>query len=184
MDEVCDVYDINCNKTGEVFTRGDILKEGQYQLATNVWIVNSNLQLLIQKRSEFKHFAPNVWANHGGCVGTGEVSINACIREAYEEIGIVIETQNIKLLTRSISEKLIMDNYIVLQEFNASTAVLQSEEVSEIKWVSLTELNVMINNKDFFEYPELPCVIGFVNNLELAQQKLKRNPDTKWDFRD
>ena len=129
---------------------------------------------MIQKRSEFKHFAPNVWAIHGGCVGTGEVSINACIREANEEIGIIIEAQDIKLLTRSISEKLIMDNYIVVQEFNVFTAMLQSEEVSEIKWVSLTELNVMINNKDFFEYPELPCVISFVNNLELTQMELKK----------
>ena len=166
MSELCDIYDINGFKTGEVFVRGEPLKEGQYQLATNIWIINNNLQILIQKRSELKKSFPNIWATHSGCVGSGETSLNACIREAYEEIGIVIEAKDIKPLNRIVSEDLIMDNYIVVQEFNISSAVLQSEEVSEIKWVSLDELQYMVKNKDCFEHLELPDVINFISNYK------------------
>lgn len=164
MKEVCDIYDINGNKTGEVFVRGETLKEGQYQLGVSVWIINKNLQILIQKRSKSKEAAPNIWATHGGCVSVGENSIEACIREAYEEIGIKIETKDIRPLNRNIGKNLLMDNYVVIQEFDVSCAVLQEEEVSEIKWVSLEKLIKMVENKDFFQYPELPYLIKFINS--------------------
>ncbi|MCY6372623.1 NUDIX hydrolase [Clostridium ganghwense] len=170
MAELCDIYDINCNKTGEVFVRGEHLKENQYQLATSIWIINSNLQILIQKRSESKNSSPNIWATHGGCVRVGETSLNACIREAYEEIGIVIQAKDIKPLNRNISENLIMDNYIVVQEFSILSAVLQLEEVSEIKWVSLDELKYMVKNKEFFEYQELPYLSNFINNYKFIRK--------------
>lgn len=171
MAELCDIYDINGNKTGEVFVRGEQLKEDQYHLGGDIWIINNDLQILIQKRSEFKSISPNIWATHGGCVNAGETSLDACIREAYEEIGIVIEAKDIKPLTRVISNNLLMDNYIVVQEFSISSAVLQSEEVSEIKWVSLTELEQMVESKEFFNYPNLPSVINFINNYKSNKEK-------------
>lgn len=170
MAELCDIYDINGNKTGEVIIRGELLDEDQYYLASNIWIINNDLQILIQKRSELKSVSPNIWATHGGCVNAGETSLYACIREAYEEIGIVIEAKEIKPLTRVISKNLLMDNYIVVQEFSISSAVLQSEEVSEIKWVSLTELEQMVENKDFFKYSNLPSVINFINNYKSKKE--------------
>jgi len=164
MAEICDIYDINGNRTGKVFVRGESLKHGEYQLATNIWIINSESQILIQKRSGVKKSSPNIWASHSGCVGTEETSLNACIREAYEEIGIVIKLKDIIPLTRSTGKKLIMDNYIVVQEFSVSSAILQLEEVSEIKWVSLDELDHMVKNRLFYKYQELPYVINFINN--------------------
>ena len=95
---------------------------------------------------------------------SGETSLNACVREAYEEIGIVVNPKYIKPLTRITSKKLIMDSYIVVQEFSISSAVLQVEEVSDIKWVSLNELEHMVKNQNFFNYQELPYVINFINN--------------------
>jgi len=164
MAELCDIYNISGNKTGKVFTRGESLKEGEYQLVTNIWIINNDFNILIQKRSETKKISPNIWATHGGCVGTQETSFNGCIREAYEEIGISLKTKNIKPLTRIKSERLIMDSYIIVQEFDTSSAVLQAEEVSEIQWVSLNKLEHMVNDKSFFKYQELPCVINFISN--------------------
>lgn len=165
MAELCDIYDVNGNKTGEVFFRGEALKKGQYQLATNVWIINSNLEILIQKRSKLKRSYPDIWAIHGGCVSSGENSLEACVREAYEEIGIILNPKDMKLLTRIVGKKVIMDNYIVVQEFNISSAVLQEEEVSGIKWVSLEELERMLKKKEFFKYTEMPYVIEFINNF-------------------
>lgn len=167
MAEICDVYNIDGDKTGAIFIRGESLCEGEYQLFTNVWIINKNLHVLIQKRSESKKISPNIWATHGGCVGTNETSLNGCIREAYEEIGIVVNPKDIKPLTRIIGEQLIMDSYIVMQEFDISAAVLQIEEVSDIKWVSLDELDQMVESKCFYNYQELPSVINFISNKNL-----------------
>ena len=170
MTELCDIYNINGIKTGKIFERGGDLKEDEFQLVTNIWIINNNLQILIQKRSEDKKISPNIWATHGGCVTINETSFNGCIREAYEEIGIVLNIKNIELLTSSTSDNLIMDNYIVMQEFNISSAILQVEEVSDLKWVSLNELEDMVKNKTFFNYAELSYVIKFINNQKLDEQ--------------
>lgn len=166
MAELCDIYDINGDRSGDVFMRGENLKEGEFQLVTSIWILNENLQILIQKRSEAKIISPDIWATHGGCVSSGETSLYACVREAYEEIGIVINPKYIKSLTRITTNKLIMDSYIVIQEFNTSTAVLQVEEVSGLQWVSLNKLEHMVKNQNFFNYQELPYVINFINNLK------------------
>lgn len=166
MAELCDIYDINGNKTGEVYMRGEPLKEGQYQLASNVWIFNSDLQLLIQKRSHLKRTSPNMWSTHGGCVSAGETSLEACVREANEEIGIVLRAEDIKPLIRDTGSNLIMDNYIATQEFNIASAILQQEEVSEIKWVSLDELECMVRRNEFYKHRELPYVINYINNYK------------------
>ncbi|MBU3160627.1 NUDIX domain-containing protein [Clostridium frigoris] len=170
MSELCDIYNIKGNKTEKVFERGDALKDGQFQLVTDIWIINNNLQILIQKRSKNKKISPNIWATHGGCVATNETSVNGCIRESYEEIGIVLKIKDIELLIRSTNDNLIMDSYIVMQEFNISSAVLQIEEVSDIKWVSLNELEDMVKNKYFFNYLELPYVIKFINTQKSNRQ--------------
>lgn len=163
MAELCDVYDVNCKRTGEVFVRGDHLKDGQFQLVTNIWIINSSYKILIQKRSPFKRSAPNMWATHGGCVKCGETSLQACIREAYEEVGIVIRPKDVRKLARTTGKKLFVDNFITVQDFDISKAVLQMEEVSEIKWVTVKELKTMVNNNEFYKYPELPYLFNYIN---------------------
>ena len=101
---------------------------------------------------------------------TQETSFNGCIREAYEEIGISLKTKDIKPLTRIKSERLIMDSYIIVQEFDTLSAVLQEEEVSDIRWVSLYELEHMVKDKSFFKYLELPYVINFINNYRSIRE--------------
>ena len=170
MGELCDIYDINGKKTGKVFERGQNLNDGELQLVTDIWIINNKSQILIQKRSKDKVISPNIWATHGGCVATNETSLNGCIREAHEEIGILLNIKDIQLLTRSISDTLIMDSYIVIHEFNISLAILQGEEVGDLKWVSLNELKDMVKNKCFFNYLELPYVIKFINSQKLNKK--------------
>jgi len=54
MAELCDIYNINSEKTGKIFTRGEDLKEGEFQLVTSIWVLNENSQILIQKRANIK----------------------------------------------------------------------------------------------------------------------------------
>lgn len=170
MAELLDIYDADGNKTGEVIERGEPYKEGQYHLASNVWIINDNLEILIQKRSAFKENMPNIWATHGGCAATGETSLKACIREANEEIGINLKAENLSFLARMMGDHLIMDNYVIMQNYNISDAKLQEEEVSKIKWVSLEKLIQMIKDKECFDYPEMPYLIQFIRDKQINRQ--------------
>ena len=148
-DEVCDIYDIYGNRTGKTFVRGEPLSDGQYVMVVDVWIVNSKDEILIQKRSDLKKDLPGTWATHSGCVLAGENSQQACIREPLEEIGIHILPSQVHKLNRKVRGKLLSENFVVEQDFDTAEAVLQTEEVSQIKWVSVSQLKQMAGRRNF-----------------------------------
>ena len=148
-DEVCDIYDIYGNRTGKTFVRGEPLSDGQYVMVVDVWIVNSKDEILIQKRSDLKKDLPGTWATHSGCVLAGESSQQACIREPLEEIGIHILPSQVHKLNRKVRGKLLSENFVVEQDFDTADAVLQTEEVSQIKWVSVSQLKQMAGHREF-----------------------------------
>ncbi len=162
QDEVCDIYDIYGNRTGKTFIRGEPLSDGQYVMVVDVWIVNSKDEILIQKRSPYKKDLPGTWATHSGCVLAGETSLQACVREPMEEIGIHIKQNQIHKLNRKLRGKLLSENFVVEQNFDINDAVLQEEEVSQIKWVTVPQLKQMANRREFYRYPEFFDVVRFL----------------------
>lgn len=180
-DEVCDIYDIYGNRTGKTFVRGEPLSDGQYVMVVDVWSVNSKDEILIQKRSDLKKDLPGTWATHSGCVLAGESSQQACIREPLEEIGIHILPSQVHKLNRKVRGKLLSENFVVEQDFDTADAVLQTEEVSQIKWVSVSQLKQMAGHREFYRYPEFFDVVRFLeerrrkrgNRYNLPQQNRK-----------
>lgn len=180
-DEVCDIYDIYGNRTGKTFVRGEPLSDGQYVMVVDVWIVNSKDEILIQKRSDLKKDLPGTWATHSGCVLAGGNSQQACIREPLEEIGIHILPSQVHKLNRKVRGKLLSENFVVEQDFDTADAVLQTEEVSQIKWVSVSQLKQMAGHREFYRYPEFFDVVRFLeerrrkrgNRYNLPQQNRK-----------
>lgn len=160
--EICDVYDIYGNRTGETFVRGCPLKDGQYVMVVDVWIVNQKDEILIQKRSRLKKDMPNTWATHSGCVMAGETSLQACLREPLEEIGIRIDPSHVSKLNRKIRGRLLSENYVAEEEFDLKDAVLQEEEVSAVKWVTVPQLKQMASRREFYRYPEFFDVVRFL----------------------
>ncbi|GKX30675.1 NUDIX hydrolase [Vallitalea longa] len=147
--ERCDIYDKHCNRTGKSIVRGEKLKEGEYRLFAHMWLINSEGEILIQKRSEQVNFAPGLWAVTGGGAIQGEDSIDAAYREAKEELGIDIDIINKPM--RYIKENTIIDIYIVQYDKNIDNKKLQKEEVSDVKWVTVDELKQMIQEGEFFK---------------------------------
>ena len=169
--EICDIYDVYGNRTGKTFVRGEPLSNGQYVMVVDVWIVNSRDEILIQKRSEQKKDLPGTWATHSGCVLAGESSLQACIREPLEEIGIHILPSQIHKLNRKLKGKLLSENFVVEQDFDLADAVLQLEEVSQVKWVTVPQLKQMASRREFYRYPEFFDVVRFLEE----RRKRKRN---------
>lgn len=56
FEELIDVLDENGNKTGQIKTKSQIKKEGNFHRAISVCIINSNKEILMQKRSNTKRY--------------------------------------------------------------------------------------------------------------------------------
>ena len=59
--ELFDIYDQERRLTGRAAERGTKLSVGDFRLVVNLSILNSDNQLLIQKRQPFKEGWPNMW---------------------------------------------------------------------------------------------------------------------------
>ena len=97
--EVLDLYDNKKNKMGKTLIResGEPL-DGEFKLSIHLWIINSNGEFLIQKRSASRKANPNKWAFTGGAVDSGEESYQGAIREAKEEMGINLDSNDVEFL--------------------------------------------------------------------------------------
>ena len=62
--EYWEVLDGEGKPTGEIMEKYDkkVFERGFYHLGADVWIINSENKILIQKRSPLKRLEPNVWA--------------------------------------------------------------------------------------------------------------------------
>lgn len=149
--EIWDILDENGNLTGKTMSKGDKLvwQEGIYHLGTDVWIINSENKLLIQKRSSQKKYEPNVWAMTGGSVIRGETSLEALKRETMEELGIDLDIQKAVNIKYYKTGNVWLDVYIVKQDVDLSKVVLQDGEVSEVKFATFDEIETLFQNNLF-----------------------------------
>jgi len=170
--ETWDVYDARGKCTGKICTRNDVFHAGEYHLGSALWIVNSQGKLLIQKRAATKRINPNKWAITCGAVKAGETSMQGCLREVEEEIGLKLDAQNIAFLSRKFGRDLISDDYVTVLDFPLSDAVLQVDEVSEIKWASIEEIKVLFDEKSFMmnDMFDMEKVIEYMNELGIISK--------------
>lgn len=149
--EIWDLLDSEGNKTGKTMEKGINIPEGYYHLGVDVWIINSENKILIQKRSSQKKLSPNVWAMTGGSVIKGETSIQTIEREALEELGVKLNIENLKLVNHYRTGNVWLDVYLLKQDINIDDVIMQKEEVSEVKWATYEEIEQIYQNGDFIE---------------------------------
>ena len=83
--EFNDVYDKYRNLTGKLHQRGTRWKFGEYGLVVCVWVYDGQGKLLLTRRAPEKSFA-GTWENSGGAAKAGEDSLQAIVRELWEEL--------------------------------------------------------------------------------------------------
>lgn len=155
MVELFDVYNSKGEKTGEVKSKAEILASGDYRLVTHLWIYDPQTnKVLCQQRSEGQ--GKNMWDGYwditvGGGVPTGEATLNSCVREAQEELGLVIKSGDLRLVGRFDTSKPLpelnvtahefSDTYVYpMDEFSIEVLVLQTEEVQAARWIEIGEV--------------------------------------------
>ena len=130
---------------GRIESRDICHEKGLWHKAVAMFMINSNDEVLLQKRSANKKLWPNMWdITAGGHVLAGEFGFEAIIREIKEELGAKIDKNDILFIGSAISTNIKNDiinrhfneYYIINKDIDISNLTLQEDEVSEIKWFS------------------------------------------------
>ncbi len=160
--ELWDIYDINRKKTGRTVERGKPMAQDEYHIVVNVWIRGSDGKWLISKRSPNKHYG-NLWECCGGSAIAGEESISAALREAKEELGIELATENGHLFTSAIRQYRtfpdFLDVWVFHHDCDISNIVLQDGETCDAKWATSEEILEMERTGEFIPMNVFPYMI-------------------------
>ena len=153
--EKFELVDKNGSKTGKIITYfesrnpGNIPDEYYLQVA-GVVIINNENKILLQKRSRFKLSNPGKWGICSGKVDLGETPLEAGIREALEEIGILLNKDELKFLSVYKDKKAHYTVYYVRKNVDIDECRIQEEELEEVRYFKIEELEKLDN--DGFEW--------------------------------
>ena len=143
--EFNDVYDENRNLTGKVHRRGSHWGAGEYGLVVCVWVYDGRGHLLLTRRAKGKSFA-GTWENSGGAVKAGENSLQAVVRELYEETGIQAEPEEFELLASDRDRNMFYDHYCLKRRVRLKDVVLLPGETDDVMWASFGKVHWMIRS--------------------------------------
>lgn len=113
--------------------------------------MNGKGEVLLQKRTANKRRNPNKWAKTGGQVDSGENAEDAIFREVKEELGIEIPKEQIKIIEIRKSDdknKRFAYNFIFVVNYKTEEYILQNEEVAEVKYFTIEDMEVAKKNND------------------------------------
>jgi len=144
--EYNDIYDADRRLTGRVHRRGRPWKPGEYGLVVCVWVYDGAGKLLLTRRARGKSFA-GTWENSGGAAKAGETSLQAIVRELFEETGIRAEALEFELFDRGRDGNTHYDYYCIRRQLPIEQVVLQPGETDDAKWVTFDEVHRMIREK-------------------------------------
>ena len=156
-DDLVDLIDpVFFSPTGKTILKSLARKKGLMYSVIHLWIYNSKGEVLLQHRCKEKKLYPNMWdISVAGAVDAGETPTQAVIREAKEEIGLVI-------LKDKLNEAFVFnENYVFnkneinehahvfLFEYNGSISSfkLQKEEVDSVKFFSQKEIKDILSEE-------------------------------------
>ena len=163
MKEERDLYDINSNKTDLTYYKGDTIPEGYYPMVVMVVIRNSNGEFLMQKRVENKG---GDWGVTGGHPKSGETPIEGIVSEVREELGLDFSHENFIEYDSGCDGKDCYKMYFVNKDIDLYDITIQEEELSEVKWFSMEDLEHMVETKELNE-DQISCfkkVCKFLEN--------------------
>ena len=113
-----------------------------------VFIENSKGEFLIQKTSKEKG---GEFSSTGGHVNAGETPLESIKREVKEEIGISIDNDNIVELGYLLYDMPLRYMFYLKKDVDINSVKTQKEEVESVKYMSIEEINKIIENKQITE---------------------------------
>lgn len=112
-------------------------------------VVNSNNQLLLQKRAKTKDIQPGKWdTSVGGHISSGETVKDALLRETKEELGFEVDFDKVKFLKKYIFQSNIEREFVYsyLYFYDGEINFLKSE-IDEVSFFNKGEVEKLIEKK-------------------------------------
>lgn len=156
MDELIDILNQDGSPTGKTELKSVAHANGLFHSTIHLWCYSLDGCLLLQQRGKSKETYPLKWdVSVAGHIGAGESPEISVFRECQEEIGITIETENLKKITVYKKEKKhnkgIFDReyvHVFIYELDKSIALTKQEsEVESLVWISIKDFESWITQK-------------------------------------
>lgn len=150
--ELLDVFNSeNTQKISEA-DRDTVHNNNLWHRQISVWVMNDKNEVLLQRRSSLRQQSPNKYSVCTGHIDANEEIITAALRELKEEIGLMVAEDNLEFIDMYRNEEKGNNSfkytYLVKTDKKVDEFVMQKEEVCELKYITLEELEKMIQNKD------------------------------------
>ena len=142
MRELRDLYDINSERTGKTYYKGDSIPEGYYPMVVMTVIRNSKGEFLMQKRVESKG---GDWGVTGGHPKAGETPTQGIITEVKEELGLSFSKDDFIEYDSGCDGKDCYKMYLVNKDIDLNDITIEEEELTEVRWFSMEELDNMVS---------------------------------------
>jgi len=120
-------------------------KVATVRVGTECFIVHKD-KILMHKRSKKKKYFPNCWVIPGGHVDESEDPLTAATREVYEETGVRIDNQHIRLKVCAINHHEDKDIIMMMFIFRIDLEDFQEcrgSSEGEAEWISIENVKTM-----------------------------------------
>lgn len=108
--------------------------------------------MLTQRRKD--KYNGGMWEPTGGLVTTGETSIEAIKRELFEEIGIKVKDDSIRLIDSYRDEHFFRDVYLIKDNITLNSIKFNDGEVADAKYVTIEEFKEMLQKNEINSWNE------------------------------
>ena len=148
--EYWDVYDKKGKWKRRAIRKGERLKNDEYHIIVEGWILRDDGNFIIQRRAlDKKSFAGMWYCSAGGSVISRETPKEGMVREFKEELGIDISEEELHL-KRIITEKnTIFYIFLVRKNISLDEIKLQEEEVMDVDLADPNKIRKMVEDKTF-----------------------------------
>ena len=134
MAELWDMYDVERKPLGHTHVRGTPIKPGEYHIVVQICVLDAKGRLLMTKRHPDKVLG-NFWEVTAGSALAGEDSLTGAVRELYEETGLCVEREQMKMLYAYTGEDYFFDCYIVRLNAEGSEMKLTMQEGETVDFI-------------------------------------------------
>jgi isopentenyl-diphosphate Delta-isomerase len=137
--------------------KSEVHRDGDWHGAAHVWILNTEGQILIQRRSPTKDDWPDLWdVSVAGHLSAGEGPVEAAIREAKEELGVTLVPSECRYLF-TVVEQVALNNgnyvdnehhyvFLVEKDLDVGDFKFNDGEVAEARFVALREFQTNLKS--------------------------------------
>ncbi len=168
--------DRNGKHTGNILPRTEVHQLGIWHRSVHIWLLNSNNELLFQKRHPSVELDGGLWdISCAGHVSAGSDGLSTAVSELSEELGIICEKEDLEFITtikknRKYTDEYIdnefNDIYLLRKDIHIDQILINEEVVEDIKFLPIDFLQELITTprKEFTDHiKEYKILLEFIN---------------------